>query len=107
MYTWTKLPLFDEWDYRYTVPLEGSSYSIRLYYSDRTEKWTMDLSQEGGDPLWLGEAISSFKAIMEGQIRGLNGFFWLEPIAQDFNQTNIHPSDLFKYFNFYYILPDQ
>lgn len=104
---WTKLPLYDSWDFKYTVTLEEVSYEIRLYYSDRMERWSIDIGLEGGEQLVLGEAILPFDASLGWRVEGLNGFFWIEPIAQDDNETNLHPDLLFKYFNFYYILPTE
>lgn len=102
-YTWTKLPLFDEWDYEYTVVLEETSYTLRLYYSDRVKKWSIDIVLEDGAVLLEGETLLSEKITAEFIYPNLSGFFWLEPIGKDLNETISHPSLLPKYFNFYYI----
>lgn len=103
IYNWIKLPLFDSWDYEYTTVLQDTSYTVRLYYSDRMETWSIDISLEEGTNLIQGEAILPYKPTIDGVIENLTGFFWLEPISLDDNQTFQHPSMLFKYFNLYYI----
>lgn len=103
IYNWTQLPLYDSWDYDCSVALEGVSYIIRLYYSDRTQKWSIDISEEGGDFLIQGEALLPFKMSIMDRIPALSGFFWLEPISLDANETFLHPDLLFKYFNLFYI----
>lgn len=103
IYNWTQLPLYDSWDYEYSIPLEGVSYRIRLYYSDRTEKWSVDVYLEEGDALIQGEAMLPYKLNLVDRINTLSGFFWLEPISIDDNETFLHPDLLFKYFNLFYI----
>lgn len=100
---WIKLPLYSDWDYKYSVVLEGQPVVLRMYYSERTEKWSIDLSLETGEDISLGEALSVFKKHLVRQGYGLTGYFWLEPIGQDDNQTPLHPDLLHKYYNFYYI----
>ena len=103
IYNWTQLPLYDSWDYEYSIALQGVSYRLRLYYSDRTTKWSIDISLEEGDALIQGEALLPYKLNLAGRIESLVGFFWLEPISIDDNETFLHPDLLFKYFNLYYI----
>ena len=108
IYNWIKLPLFDSWDYDYTTVIEDTSYTLRIYYSDRTETWSMEIALEEGDNLLQGEVLLPYKATASHRIRNLTGFFWLEPISLDDNETFLHPSLLYKYFNLYYIyLPEE
>lgn len=102
-YVWTKLPLFNSWDYEYTVTLADVNYTIRLYYNDRMQKWAIDLSYEDGDPIVLGEALLPYKRVVDGKFSTEIGFLWLEAISLDDNETFLHPSLLSKYFNFYFI----
>lgn len=106
IYNWTQLPLYDSWDYEYSIALEGVSYRVRLYYSDRTQTWSVDVSLEEGDALIQGEALLPYKLNIADKIDTLNGFFWLEPISLDDNETFLHPDLLFKYFNLFYITVD-
>lgn len=102
-FVWTKLPLYDDLDYEYSVSLEGNSYTLRLQYSTRTQTWSYSLSTEDGDSLILGEALLPNTITYYQRNKSLSGFFWLEPIALDINQTPINPSLLYKYYNLYYI----
>lgn len=104
-YRWTKIPIYEEWDYEYSVALEGVNYVLRFYYKDRTQTWTMSISYEEGDPIVLGEMLSPKRVIMLDRIKGLNGFFWMEPISNSINETVINPDKIYKYYNLYYILP--
>ena len=102
-YTWTLLPLYEEWDYFYTVSLEDVVYTIRIYYSERTKQWSMDLGYEDGEMIGEGDVLLPYKAGLLGQKAGLTGFFWLEPISFNNNETIINPELPGKYYRFYYI----
>ena len=65
------------------------SYRIRLYYSDRTEKWSVDVYLEEGDALIQGEAMLPYKLNLVDRINTLSGF-WLEPISIDDNETFLY-----------------
>lgn len=107
IYNWIKLPLFDSWDYDYTTVIHGKSYTLRLSYNNRTETWSLDISLEEGTDLLQGESLIPYKPTGLDKIQDLTGCFWLEPVSIDDNETLLHPSLLFKYFNFYYIyLPE-
>lgn len=106
IFNWIKLPLFNSWDYDYTTVIEGTSYTLRLYYSDRTQVWSIEIALEEGENLLQGEALLPYSPAASDKIRNLAGFFWLEPISLDDNETFLHPSLLYKYFNFYYIYPE-
>lgn len=102
MTEWTLLPLYEDWDYEYTTVLEDTSYTLRLTYSERTESWTLGVSLEQGEVIVEGESIRIRDALyLKGQ-DFLSGMFWLEPQGVEANETNLHPSLISKYFNFYY-----
>lgn len=101
-YNWTKLPLYDEWDYKYVVPINNRSFEWRLFYSDRTRTWSVDVIHEEGDIIIQGDAIFALSPSLEG-VLGFPGFLWLEPKSQDINETVDNPELLYKYYNLYYI----
>lgn len=103
IYNWIKLPLFDSWDYQFTTVIQDVSYVIGIYYSDRMKVWSLDISLEEGENLLQGESILPYKITALDKVPALTGFFWLEPISIDDNETFLHPDLLFKYFNLYYI----
>lgn len=102
-YNWIKLPLYDSWDYDYTVPVDGLNLTFRIYYSDRTKKWSLDLSHADGVDIILGESLLPYKSMMLGAVDGIIGYLWLEAISNDINETVINPERLDKYYNLYYI----
>lgn len=102
-YTWIKLPLYDSWDYGYTVTIRDINLTIRLFYSDRDKSWSMDLSYTDGDFIATGAKLHKLEPTLKGAIESDNGFFWVEPISENINQTILHPDQLHKYYNFYYI----
>ena len=105
-YNWIKLPLFDSWDYDYATVIQDTSYVLRFYYSDRMKTWSMDLALEEGEDLLQGEALLPYKVTAADRVNNLAGFFWLEAISLDDNETFLHPDLLYKYFNLYYIWAD-
>lgn len=102
-YSWINLPLYDDWDYKYTVPVGSQNIEWRIYYSDRTETWMLDASLSTGEPIVQGIALLKLTPMFENKIEGVNGFLWLEPIAQESNEALLHPDLLYKYYNLYYI----
>lgn len=102
-FNWIKLPLYDSWDYEYTVTINDVNVTIRLFYSDRTKSWSMDLSYTDGEFIAEGVALHKLDPVLKNSINDENGFFWIEPISENINQTVLHPDQLHKYYNFYYI----
>lgn len=101
------LPLYQDADYSYNVSLEDISYEIRLYFNERMQHWAMDLRYSDGTPVVLGEAlVRNYPIYLDYRIEGLNGYFYIEEIGKNINETNEHPFELWKYFRFYYIYDD-
>jgi hypothetical protein len=54
-----KMPFFhDQPAHRYTVPLDGVQYEVRLTYRERTASWYLDLWDEQGGELLKGRRLS-------------------------------------------------
>lgn len=101
------LPLYADPDYRYTVTLEGIAYMIRLYFNERVQRWAIDLSYADGTPIILGESlVRNYPLFLDYHIDGLSGYFYIEEIGKDMNETNNHFYEIWKYFRFYYIYDD-
>lgn len=101
------LPLYDDPDYFYVVSLEDIAYQIRLYYNERIKRWAIDLSYADGTPIIVGQSlVRNYPMFEDYDIQGLNGFFYLEEIGKDLNETNENPFEIRKYFRFYYIYDD-
>lgn len=102
-----QLPLYEEPDYFYVVALEDIAYQLRFYYNERVQRWAIDLSYADNTPIILGEHLArEYPLFLDYEIIGLSGYFYLEPIGKPINETNEHPYEIWKYFNFYYIYDD-
>lgn len=101
-FSWTVLPLYSSWDYEYRVELVGKAYNIRVYYSDRTKKWSFDLSEADGDFIRTGTTLLNKKMNLIDVLKP-NSFFYLEPVSEDINEAQLHPDMIHKYFNFFFI----
>lgn len=94
-------------DYQFIVPLEGVSYLLRLYYNERLEQWVIDLLTSGDDPIVLGAGIvPEYPLFVDYGITNLSGFFWLQPIGKNQNETVQNPFDLKKYYDLWYVYDD-
>lgn len=97
-----ELPLYTDPDYSYVISLDRVAYKVRLYYNERMEQWILDLNYANGDPVVLGEAIVEQYPMFIDYATELTGFFWLEPIGMDQNETTSNPFHLSKYYRFFY-----
>lgn len=105
-YSWIKLPLYDSWDYEYKTTLINTPVTIRLYYSDRAEKWAFDIRDAEDEAIQEGEYIIPLNPTFRNVIEDKISFLWLEPVSDEINQTVLHPSQLHKYYNLYFIYRD-
>lgn len=100
---YVNLPLYPDSDYEYTISLERTAYKIRIYFNRRIEQWIIDLSYANNDPIVLGEALVPLYPIFYDYDIELSGFFWLEPIGKNQNETVINPFELSQYYKLYYV----
>lgn len=101
------LPLYPDADYFYITVLEGIAYKIRFYYNERVQRWAIDLRYADNTPIVLGETlVRNYPIFLDYQIEGLNGYFYLEEIGKDINETNNHNFEIWKYYRLYYIYND-
>ena len=103
-YRWTKLPLFDSWDYRYSTTIENTLLNLRFIYNDRTQTWNVSIYDSEMDALVEGVRIVPLSPVLDSKVRELSGFFWMEPVSLvDDNEVKKHPDRIDKYYNLYYI----
>lgn len=102
-FEWTKLPLYDSWDYNYSVSIANQNITFEFYYNDRNQVWSFAAYYSDDVAIVEGQAISPLKPMMLDMIPEVGGFLWLEPISQEINEATLHPSLLHKYYNLYYI----
>ena len=100
------LPLYNSSDYQYTFTLERVSYKFRFYYNERMRQWIMDIRLSDGTPVVLGTALVPYHPIGFDYITPFTGFFWLEAIGEDQNETISNPYDLSKYYRLFYFWDD-
>lgn len=104
IYNWIKLPLYDNWDYEYSAPVNGVNLNFRIYYSDRTKLWSINLSYTDDADIVLGEALLPYRPIMLGAVDGVIGYLWLEEISSlTSDEAKANPDRIDKYYNLYYI----
>jgi len=97
------LPLHKEEEYEYFASLEGNTYFFHFYYNMRMSTWFMDISYGDMTPLFLGIALVPNFPILFDHTSPFTGYFWLDPIGEEVNETVSNPFELHKYFNLFYI----
>jgi len=106
-FQYVPLPLYEDSDYEYEVPLEGNYYTLRLYYNERAEAWFSELRDGEGAMLVAGErVVPYYPMFLSYSLENLSGMFWLEYIGYDMNETLSNPFELSKYNKLYYIYDD-
>ncbi len=99
-----ELPLYTDGDYYYTISLQGNAYKIRFYYNERIESWSFDLRLSDDTPLVLGASlVKHYPIFIDYYLPNLTGYFWLEEIGKDINNTVTHNLEIWKYYKLYYI----
>jgi len=101
-YTYLTLPLYQNSDYYYIVPLEGIAYKIRLYYNVRIKVWMMDIRYADNTPIFLGiKVIPNYPMLIDHEMP-FSGFFVLSSVGKDQNETISNPFEIWKYYKLYY-----
>ena len=106
---YVSLPLFDDYDYSYTIGLQGETYIVSIKYNERVALWFMDLAKEDTTPIFNGLAMTpNYPMALDYAIFPLKGYFWLENIP-DINDEPYKefPDKLRQYYRFYYIFEGQ
>jgi hypothetical protein len=88
--------------------LEGQSYVLKVRYNERSEQWFLDFYREDTTAIMLGVGIvPNYPIALDYAIAGLNGFFWLESIAElPTEDYKTYPEELYQYYRFFYIFED-
>ena len=61
-----ELPLYNEPDYSYDVSLNRTSYTIRMFYNERSRSWHMDLQDQEGEYIFQGVRIAEETPLYSG-----------------------------------------
>lgn len=85
-----ELPLYNEPDYSYDVSLNRTSYTIRMFYNERSRSWHMDLQDQEGEYIFQGVRIAEETPLYSNNTSGDttttttedNGYFYLMPVGE-------------------------
>ena len=102
---YVSLPLFDDYEYSYTIALQGSTYAISVKYNERMKQWFIDLDVDETVSVFKGVGlVPTYPIALDYAIYPLTGYFWLENIP-DINteQYKQYPDKLRQYYRFFYI----
>lgn len=100
------LPLFSDPDYKYSFTLERISYRFRFYYNERMETWIMEIRLSDGTPVVMGVPLVPYYPMTIDYADEISGFFWLEPVGENQNETTSNPFELYKYYRLFYVWDD-
>lgn len=97
------LPLYSDPFYSYSIALERVSYTVKIRYITRMEKWVLDLYTRDNAPVILGQVLVPNYPITFDYVLPLSGFFWLAPLPDvDPEKAHLYPRDLHKYYRLDY-----
>lgn len=79
------LPLYSDVYYSYTTTLEQKTFTVEILWTTFSESWNISIKDEDGEPVLLNQALVPSFPIDLPIAAGLEGFFFLEPIADNSN----------------------
>ncbi len=85
------LPLFKEPSYQYSIALEKISRTVKFNWNDRTQTWQMDVYNEDGAALLIGQRlVIQYPMFVDYQLDkyGMTGYFILMPENTEQNNTS-------------------
>lgn len=102
------LPLFDDYEYSYTIALQNLTYIITFKYNERNALWFMDLATEDSTPIFSGlGVVPNYPMAFDYSLGNLQGYFWLENIPDiNIEQYKLFPDKLRQYYRFFYIFEE-
>lgn len=105
---WIKLPLFNNVKYNYSTVLEGNTYVLNFYYTERTKGWSFSLKDSERNDLVLGQRLTPNTVLFQDyRIPNLSGGFFLTPKSRrDPSLVSGDIRDIADSYDFYYIFND-
>jgi len=98
------LPLHKEKDYSYSVVLDGVATEVRLFYTEASDGWFMDLKEEGADYFVRGmRIVPDYPMTLDYPTVPLKGYFLLESIGNSNHKFKEDAANLHKWFKFSFI----
>ncbi|ATW58384.1 hypothetical protein CNR37_00177 [Pseudomonas phage ventosus] len=111
MTVYIEMPLFSDEKYRYSIPLEGTSWQFTFYWNGRAGQWHMDILREDQTPLVLGQPlVAQYPMLIDYNLeeQGLTGYFLLMPVNVEITTQITEDSSVVpEFFKLYYVyLPE-
>ncbi len=105
-----ELPLYNEPDYSYDVSLNRTSYTIRMFYNERSRSWHMDLQDQEGEYIFQGVRIAEETPLYSGSKDAIadGGYFYLMPVGETRTLTLDcrDPYRIDRWCKLYYLFPE-
>lgn len=79
------LPLYSDVYYSYTITLEQKTFDIEILWTVFSESWNISVKDQDGEPILINQALVPSFPIDLPIEAGLQGFFFLEPVAANSN----------------------
>lgn len=104
----TKLPLFTDSYYSYSVSLEENTFYLEFLYIERIQDWLFSITDAERTSLVSGQRLTPETPLFgDYQLPNLSGFFWLTPKSgEDPSNFVDRRRRLSEYFDFYYYFDD-
>lgn len=102
------LPLFNSPDYKFSIALEGSYYTIRITYNETMQLSTMQIKDVDGNMLIAGVGlVPNYPICLDYVLEGLTGTFLLIPISdKNIEFYKLYPTRLKDYYTLSYLYDD-
>jgi len=107
----TRVPLFTEPSYQYSLALENQTRLLKFQWNTRSRSWHMDVRNEDQSIILLGQKIvPQFPMFVDYALQSFNmtGYFVLLPRnLNQTNQTNREMNDVPEKFALFYVFEQE
>lgn len=80
-----ELPLYSDIYYTFTTILEQKTFNIEIQFVSFSESWNISILDEDQEPVLMNQALVPSYPIDLPYAAGVEGFLFLEPIAENAN----------------------
>ena len=103
------LPLYQKYDYNYSINLEGESYNLRFTYNQIMKLYTLSVSDQDGNKLISGVGlVPNYPILLDYNVSSLTGAIVMVPNSEvDVEYYKLYPDQIHRYYslNYFYELP--
>jgi hypothetical protein len=104
---YVELPLYSDPSYQYNAPVENQSRRFKFNWNDRTATWQMDVYNEDGTPILIGQRlVAQYPMFVDYDLSvyGLTGYFMLiQKNANQLGRDNSLITDIPERYSLFYI----